>query len=434
MSKKISISVVILIVVAAMLLSFLSGYAVSTGMYLGKLHDIYDSDDEGMSNGKLELIVELFKVYSYYEIDDEALCRALLDGMPIAIEDKYAEYYNAEQFAEMNAANKGESSGIGVQVSESAEYGCIEILSVFPDSPADKAGVMPGDLVTELLDDGSYVEISSIGYSVALDKLRGAKGTEAKFKVVRDGKFETPIEFSIVRDDYTTQSVIYHVCDTDKKVGIIRLTEFDLTTPPQFCEAMDALINAGVEKYIFDVRNNGGGDLSSITAVLSYLLKEGDTVIKTVTGKGEEAETLVGEVQYARPEYKTCNITKEDIGKYHDVVKDNSAVLVNGNTASAAELFTAALMDYEVSVIVGTLTYGKGSMQTIIDLGQFGYNGALKLTTKKYFPPISEGYDAIGITPDVVVDLDESLKNKNIYKITDEEDNQLQTAISSIGK
>ena len=91
-------------------------------------------------------------------------------------------------------------------------------------------------------------------------------------------------------------------------------------------------------------------------------------------------------------------------------------------------------MDYEVSTIVGTRTYGKGSIQTVIDLKEFGFDGAVKLTTKKYFPPFSEGYDKIGITPKVVVELDESLKNKNIFNITDEEDNQLQTAISSIGK
>jgi carboxyl-terminal processing protease len=435
MSKKISISVVILIVVAAMLLSFLCGYAITTADYLDRLYKFMSSqEEETVPNEKLNLIIDIIKAYSYYEVDEEALCRALIEGTPFAIGDYYAEYFNAEELAKFNASSAGENCGIGVQISENVQYGCIEIAVVFLNSPAEKAGVMAGDLITEILVDGEYVEVASIGYNAARAIFRGEKGTEAKLKVVRDGKFDEPIEFSIVRDNYISQSVLYHVCETDPTVGIVRLTSFDIITPKQFCEAMDALIDAGAKKFIFDVRNNGGGNRAAVTAVLSYLLKEGDTIVKTTTGKGVESTTLVGPIQYKDPQYVDCNITKEDIGKYHDAVNGKSAVLVNGLSASAAELFTVALMDYEVSTIVGTRTYGKGSIQTVIELKEFGFDGAVKLTTKKYFPPFSEGYDKIGITPKVVVELDESLKNKNIFNITDEEDNQLQTAISSIGK
>ena len=123
--------------------------------------------------------------------------------------------------------------------------------------------------------------------------------------------------------------------------------------------------------------------------------------------------------------------TKEEIGKYRDL---EFAVLVNGSTASAAELFTSALMDHGLSVTVGTNTYGKGTMQTTYSLARYGYSGALKLTTQYYDPPFSDSYDGKGITPDRVVELDEALAEKNIYKITDEEDNQLLSAIEELYK
>ena len=228
---------------------------------------------------------------------------------------------------------------------------------------------------------------------------------------------------------------MYHVCETNAKVGIIKITQFDLTTPPQFCAAMDALIAQGVEYFLFDVRYNGGGDLASITAVLSFMLNEDDVLIKTRDRSGAEVVTKVAEVKYApNSAYASCNVTKSDIAKYRDKVMGKSAVLANGSTASAAELFTCALMDYGISEIVGTTTYGKGSMQTIFSLEYFGFDGAVKMTTKMYFPPISEGYDGIGIKPNLEVELDKALENKNIYKITDAEDNQIQAAIDLIGK
>ena len=215
----------------------------------------------------------------------------------------------------------------------------------------------------------------------------------------------------------------------------MRLTQFDLTTPGQFAAAMDDLISQGCEYFIFDVRYNGGGDLASITAVLSYILNEGDVVIRT---SGRDASQMysskVGVVNYpADSAYSACNVSKEDISKYRSAVYGKCVVLANGSTASAAELFTAALKDYEIAKVVGTVTFGKGTMQSIYDLSAFGYDGGLKMTTRMYYPPISEGYNGVGIIPDVEVELDKSLANKNIYKITDAEDNQMMTALGELG-
>ena len=435
MKKRFSISALLLIVAAAVLLTAMSSCALLDSHYREETGLVIGGNNSGTSSqlgGKLETIIELFKTYSYYEIDEEVLCRALVRGMEFSINDRYAEYYDAEEYALMTAENQGETQGIGVTVIENADHKCIEIISVLPNSPALAAGVEPGDLIVYVGAGESKEKVSDLGYYAALAKLQGVKGTVCEFTVLRG---EEEIEFSIMRDTFTSESVTYRVCATDPKVGIVKLIQFDLTTPGQFCTAMDSLIASGVEYFVFDVRYNGGGDLASITAVLSYMLNEGDVLIKTRDRAGNEVVTKVETVNYSfTSPYSACNVTKNDIGKYRDKVMGKSAVLANESTASAAELFTCALMDYEISEIVGTTTYGKGSMQSIFSLQYYGYNGAVKMTTKMYFPPISDGYDGIGIKPDLEVELDEALKNKNIYKITDQEDNQLQAAISLIVK
>lgn len=434
MKKRISISTFILILIAAMLLTAMSSCALADSYYRDEGNTVINNGESAISN-KLELIINLFKEYSYYEIDEEVLCRAMLSGMGVAINDRYAEYYNAEEYALMTAENQGETQGIGVTVIENADYKCIEIISVLPNSPALAAGVEPGDLIVYIGSGENKESVSELGYYAALAKLQGVKGTVCEFTVARGEGYTEQVDFSIMRDTFTAESVTYRVCATDAKVGIVKLIQFDLTTPSQFCAAMDSLIASGVEYFIFDVRYNGGGDLASISAVLSYMLEEGDVLIKTRDRAGNEQVAEVEEVKYAATSpYSACNVSKNDIAKYRDKVMGRSAVLANGSTASAAELFTCALMDYGISEIVGTKTYGKGSMQSIFSLEYYGYDGAVKMTTKMYFPPLSDGYDGIGITPDLEVELDEALQNKNIYKITDEEDNQLQAAIALIAK
>lgn len=433
MKKRFSISALLLFVAAAVLLTAMTSCALIDSHYREEAGSII-GDNQGSSklSGKLETIIELFETYSYYEIDEEVLCRSLVRGMEFSMNDRYAEYYDAEEYALMTAENQGETQGIGVTVIENADHKCIEIISVLPNSPALAAGVEPGDLIIYVGGGENKEKVSELGYYAALAKLQGLKGTVCEFTALRGNE---EIEFSIMRDTFTSESVTYRVCATEPKVGIVKIIQFDLTTPGQFCTAMDSLIASGVEYFVFDVRYNGGGDLASITAVLSYMLEQNDVLIKTRDRSGSEVITKVDEVKYAfTSPYAACNVSKSEIGKYRDKVKGKSAVLANESTASAAELFTCALMDYEISEIVGTTTYGKGSMQSIFSLQYYGYDGAVKMTTKMYFPPLSDGYDGIGIKPDLEVELDEALKNKNIYKITDEEDNQLQAAISLIVK
>jgi len=378
---------------------------------------------------ELSVLDQLFRAYSLFDLDEEELMVAILKGYIEGTGDKYAEYFTAEEYEKFSSENQGEVVGIGVSVIQNAELGYIEVINVVPDSPALEAGVQPGDYVIAVGKGDDVKYVSDIGYTNAIDLLLGEEGSYAEFIVLRDGE---QIEFSIKRTKVTSVSVMSRVCSIKgyEKVGIVKITGFDLTTPGQFEAAVDELLAGGCEKFVFDVRYNPGGDLNSIKAVLAFFLNEGDTVIRVSDKKGNQTVQKIAPVQYAG-DYATCNIEKEDIGKYRDL---DIAVLANGSTASAAELFTSALMDYKLSTTVGTVTYGKGTMQTTFSLAAYGYGGALKLTTKYYYPPLSDSYEGKGITPDVVVELDEALKNVNIYKITDEEDNQLRRAIEELYK
>ena len=223
----------------------------------------------------------------------------------------------------------------------------------------------------------------------------------------------------------TASSVYSRVSDLNPKVGVVKIIQFDLTTPSQFCDAIEELKGKGCEKFVFDVRYNPGGDLASIEAVLSYFLNKGDVIIRTRDKSGDESVS-VAEPRSYQGSYAACDVSRSDIGKYRDL---DCVVLCNGSTASAAELFTATFRDYELAPIVGTTTFGKGSMQSILPLAYYGYSGALKLTTAMYYPASNEGYDGVGITPDHVVELSEDAASKNIYALPDGEDDQMKKAL-----
>ena len=352
--------------------------------------------------------------------------------------DPYAEYYTEEEYSALLSENAGQSVGIGVSVIESsvsvngAPYTALEIVTAFPDSPADKAGVQAGDLVMYVGCGEERELVHTLGYLEALNRLRGEKGTTAEFTVLRPKGENTyeELEFSIVRDEYTMRSVEFKVSETDPTVGIVRILQFDLTTPTQLTEAMDTLIGKGIETFVLDIRNNPGGDLKSICAVLSFFLEENDLIISQIDRDGNKTEHFAVPVTYSGS-YVGCSVNQSDIGKYRDY---KMAVLTNGFTGSAAELFTANMRDYGLATVVGTKTYGKGSVQSLIPLFYYGYEGALKLTTSHYFPPCGEGYDGIGVFPHVEVELSEEAASVNIYKLAEADDNQLQRALAELRK
>lgn len=406
MSKKVPIWLTVTLVLLAALIAFQTTFVILKTKYEGELRKVETSESGNVFNEKLTFIDSIFRNKYYGEIDEEMLENYLLKGYVLGTGDRYGAYYNKEEFEELTADDNASMQGIGVNVIYNADYGVVEVVNVMPDSPALEAGVQPGDLIIAVGEEGESV--FDLGYDMALKKLRGEADTFAVFTVARGKDYSERVDFNIKRGYVTEQTVMHHVFEDDRTIGIIKILQFDAGTPEQFFSAIDELKGSGVEKYVFDVRYNPGGNLDSIVSILDFLLPAGP-IIKTVDKAGNEQTLYSDKNEFDAP----------------------MAVLVNGSTASAAELFSSALKDYEKAALVGKTTYGKGSMQQIISL----YDGsALRLTYKMYFPPFSEGYDGVGITPDIDVDMDESLANKNIYKITDNEDDQLQAAVKYLNE
>ncbi|MBE6572868.1 MAG: S41 family peptidase [Ruminococcaceae bacterium] len=392
MKKRFSLLTLIISILVAILVTFQITFVVSYKINRGDNSDVQELVSE---MDDLAAVDYVYKNYYYGDIDKEKLERGLIEGYIYGTGDRYGEYMDAERYAEFTSDNNGENVGIGINVVENRDSSAIEIVNVVPDSPAEKAGLLVGDMIISV--EGESVV--DIGYSFALVKMQGEKGTKASFVVLRDSE---TIEFSVKRATITQLNVAGRMND-DGVTGIIRIEEFDTTTPKQFKSEIEKLIDDGAERFVFDVRNNPGGDLDSIVEILDYLLPKGPII---------------------RIEDKDGNETTMDSDKEH--LDMPMAVLTNGGTASAAELFASALQDYEAAALVGETTYGKGSMQTIVPLND---GAALRITYRMYKPPKSECYDGIGVKPDIKCELSEEAANKSIYKLTDEEDTQLMRAI-----
>ena len=442
--KRVSLTAAVSTVITAVVLAVLVTFSLTRAYMQDELPNVIQPGQGSVEEdafAELDVIDRLFRSLTMMEeLDDEAIITSVLKGYVAATGDLYAEYFTAEEFKEQTSSQNGEMCGIGVSVVNDVltvngmTYQVITVANVYPDSPAEAAGVLPGDHIMFVGVGEDKTLVQSIGYTEALNRMRGEEGSNCVFTAYRfkpgadDASYEE-VEITATRQKITTRSVIGRVHAEDPTVGVIKMTGFDNTTLEQFTDAVETLKAEGCTRFVFDLRNNPGGLLTSVQDVLILFLQEGDTVISTKNSAGEETVTKIAVDDKG---YVTCGsgvLKKEDIGKYRDL---KFSVLVNEFSASAAELFTANIRDYELGKVVGMKTYGKGSMQTTYSLSRYGYDGALKLTTAHYFPPCGEGYDGIGITPHVEVALSEEAKKYNINLLPDGLDNQLAAAIDTM--
>ena len=386
---------------------------------------------------KLALLDAIFQHYAYYagDVSQEELMEAVFKAYAQATGDKYAEYYTDEEYAAMVEESQGNSVGVGINVVQTTltvdgyEHQVFQIISAYENAPAALAGVQTGDFLYAVQIDGEYQTVSALGYSAALSAMRGEKGTAVTFAVFRkQGGNYISQTFTVIRDTFETQSVDHWITASDPTVGVVRITGFDLTTPSQFKEAVLDLQGRGVSKFIFDVRNNPGGDLQSIKAVMTYFLQEGDLILSAIDREGKVAASYVAEPMKLDGRYAACNVDKSEVGMFAEL---DAVVLCNENTASAAEVFTATMRDYGLATVVGDTTYGKGIMQSYVSLSSFGdYTGYLKMTTYAYVTKCGVTYHEIGITPHVPVSLSEEAKEYNFFVLPEELDDQLLAGIA----
>lgn len=301
------------------------------------------------------------------KLDEQALTDSIVSGYLYGTGDEYARYYNAEEYVALLNSNAGEIVGFGVDVTKDPS-GYIKITDVYDKSPAEAQGLKIGDLIKTI--EGQ--DVLELGYTEAVNLLKGDPNTSVRLAIQRDSEV---LEKSVTRKNLTIQTVKGEVVDN---VGYIRIKEFNEKTPSQLKEKMEELRKQGIVGFVFDVRSNGGGLLSSVTDILGQLLPEGP-IAYSVDRDGNKKE-----------------IAHSD-GPGLDLP---AMVLINNSTASAAELFASALADYNKASTVGNTSYGKGVMQNTISLSD---GSAIRFTIAEYTPPISPNYNGVGITPEFEV-------------------------------
>ncbi|MBR5881139.1 MAG: hypothetical protein IKZ16_05580 [Clostridia bacterium] len=386
---------------------------------------------------KLALLDALFQNYGYYagKTSKEELMDAILKAYAQATGDLYAEYYTEEEYAALMSDAEGNSVGIGVYVAQTTcqvnglQYMVYEVLTVYANSSAAETDLRAGDLIYGVEMDGVVKTVNELGYTGMLNAIKGEAGTKVRIAVLRPEGSESyaTMIYEIERRSFEKQSVSGKISATDPTVGIVSIVEFDLVAPKQLKETVLALKAQGIEKFVFDLRNNPGGDLLSIKAILSYFLQEGDVVLQSIDRNNNVRDTYRVEVSAYQGRYADCSVKKSDIGIFADL---DMVVLCNKNTASAAEVFTASLRDYELATVVGETTFGKGIMQTYVGLSAYGdYDGYFKMTTYAYVTKCGVTYHEIGITPHVQVSQSEEALQYNPYLLPEQLDDQLQAAI-----
>lgn len=360
------------------------------------------SEEEGPSlnqiAGKISLLEEYIDKYFMEEVDKQAYADGIYKGVLSSLKDPYSVYYTKSEYQALKASSSGIYCGIGATVSQNVNSGIITIVKPFAGGPAFESGLLPGDIIYKI--EGE--EVTGEDLTEVVGRMKGEEDTKVRIEIVREGEPE-PIEFTLTRKKIEVPTIEYEMLDN--KIGYIAITEFDEVTSTQFRDALTALEGQGMNGLVVDLRNNGGGLLDAVVDMLDRMLPKGMIVsTKDKYGEGDE--------------YKSSD--KESFDK-------PLAVLINGNSASASEVFAGAVQDYKLGTLVGTTSFGKGIVQSVIPLKD---GSAIKLTTSKYYTPNGRNIHGTGIDPDVEVELDSELKKKAV--IEKDEDNQLQKAIEIV--
>lgn len=331
------------------------------------------------------------------KVKKEDLQNGMYKGLMNSIDDKYAQYYTPDEYDDFQETNNGQYGGIGAYVSQNSDTGDIVIVNPFDGAPAKEAGIKPGDIIVDI--DGTSVDGMELSDAVTL--MKGEPDTNVAVKVLRDGEY---IDVNITRKVVDVPTVKHEIIENGD-IGYIYISGFDKVTSTQFRQALDDIESENAKALIVDIRDNGGGMLDVVVDMLDRLLPEG-LLVYTETNQGRDEEYYsTNEESYDKP----------------------MAVLINGYSASASEVFAGAVQDYKAGTIIGTTSYGKGIVQSIFSLNKDGDGSAIKLTTARYYTPNGRNIHGIGITPDITVEYNDELveEKDGLYY-----DNQMLMAIS----
>lgn len=385
---------IMLIVVTA----FITFMITVTGLYAyikndGKLLAL-NSEETGNIENELEKYKTIIDKYYLGEVDEEKLKEGAIRGYIEGLEDPYTEYISKEEMEEYMQDTMGNYVGIWIYMVKDEKTNKVKVLSPIKNSPAEKAGILPGDIIISV--DGK--EYSGDEMTEMSNNIKGEEGTQVTLKILRG--VET-LEFTIKRENIKINPVEGKVLENN--IGYISFSSFDETTAQDFKAKYEELAKQNIKSLIIDLRNNGGGLVDQALKIADYVTKKGDVLLYEVDKNG-----------------------KEDVKKSENdpIINVPIVILTNENTASASEILAGALKDLGKAKIVGTKTYGKGVIQQILSLKD---GSGIKITTEEYQTPNHNKINKVGIEPDEAVELPEDVKS--VLNIPEGKDTQLDKAI-----
>ena len=342
---------------------------------------------------KVSELKELIDQNYMGDVDEKQLEEGIYKGFISGLDDPYSVYYDEEETKSLYETTEGEYQGIGAVLSQNMNTGIITLVQIYDDSPAMKAGLKDNDILYKV----NGEEVTGVELTEVVSHIKGEKGTTVEMTVLR-GADNEEVTVTATRDTVEAQTVKYRMMDG--QIGYVSVSEFDSVTYDQYQKALKDLEGQGMKGLVVDLRNNPGGNLNTVCDMLDLMLPKGLIVYTEDKDGNRQEASSDDENQFTLP----------------------LAVLVNGNSASASEIYAGAIQDYGIGDIVGTQTYGKGVVQQIFDLKD---DTCVKLTIAKYFTPKGRSINGKGITPDVEVEYEADENNP-------EADNQLDKAVETI--
>ena len=392
------------IIMLVVLVAFITFLATSIGMYQlfmnGKLANQPILMTQG-SNSDIAVALNRYKsiIDKYYlgEINEEKLKEGAIKGYIEGLDDPYTEYISKEEMKDYLEDTMGNFVVIGIYMVKNTELNKVQILAPIKNSPAEKLGILPGDLIIAVDD----IQYTGEDMSIVSNKIKGEEGTTVKMEVLRGTETKT---FELKRESIKVNPVEGKVLSD--KIGYIAFTSFDEGTAEEFKAKYEELQKQGIKSLIIDLRNNGGGIVDEALEIADFVTEKGSILL-----------------------YEVDKNNKEEIKKSENdpIINVPIVVLTNGNTASSSEILAGALKDLGKAKICGTKTYGKGVIQQVLTLTD---GSGLKITAEKYLTPNKTEINKIGIEPDEKVELPESMKN--VLVLEEKEDTQLQKAMEML--
>ena len=383
--------------------------AILTTAYIGRKYDLgnnnnsisslFNTSSDNNVSTSINYIKKILKQYYLNDIDEEKAEEGAIEGYVSSLGDPYTEYIPKAKMEEYKQNLMGNYVGIGIYMSQNTKDNTIVVLTPIKYSPAEEAGILPGDIIKKIND----VEYTGENMTAAANNIKGAEGTKVKLEIQRGQEIKT---FEITRKKITTNPVIAEKLDNN--IGYLEVTSFDENTAENFKSKYEELKAQGIDSLIIDLRNNGGGLVEEALKIADYIVPKGKELLVTVDKDGKEK----------------VEKSKEDV-----LIDMPIVVLVNKNSASSSEILAGALKDLNEATIVGTTTYGKGVIQQFLTLRD---GSGLKVTVEEYYTPNRTKINGVGIEPNEKIELPETITNP--LTVERKDDTQLQKAIELLKK